>query len=136
MLEKKTMLLLPKAFFQRQLVVALCLFVGIPIVLTLLRPPTHEVSLINWLAATVMLLVFGLLYPYSRYAVQRIIDYWHGDEQVVYDGSAKSMLDRKFSKLMVSLIMMLVLGPLCIIVLLVARWRKSKNQTAQESTTG
>lgn len=136
MLEQKTMLLLPKSFFQRQLVVALCLFVGIPIALTLLRPPTHEVPLINWLAATVMLLAMGLLYPYSRYAVQRIIDYWHGDEQVVYDGSAKSVLDRKFAKLMVSLILMLVLGPLCIIALLVARWRKSKNQTAQESTTG
>ncbi|MGY6037784.1 hypothetical protein [Aeromonas sp. AE23HZ002T15] len=136
MLEQKTMLLLPKAFFQRQLVVALCLFVGIPIAITLLRPPTHEVPLINWLAATVKLLVMGLLYPYSRYAVQRIIDYWHGDELVVYDGSAKSMLDRKFAKLMVSLILMLVLGPLCIIVLSVARWRKSKNQTVQESTTG
>lgn len=123
MLEQKTMLLLPKAFFQRQLVVALCLFVGIPIALTLLRPPTHEVPLINWLAATVMLLAMGLLYPYSRYAVQRIIDYWHGDDQVVYDGSAKSMLDRKFAKLMVSLVSILVLGPLCLCVLLVKRWR-------------
>lgn len=123
MLVKKTMLLLPRAFFQRQLVVALCLFVGVPIAITLLRPPVHEVPLINWLAAMVELLVLSLLYPYSRYAVQRIIDYWHGGENIVYDASIKSSLDRKFAKLMVSLICLLVLGPMCLCVLLVKRWR-------------
>lgn len=59
--------------------------------------------MVNWLIIAVEFLVLGMLYPYCRYAVQRIIDYWHGDERVVYDASIKSSLDRKFAKLMVSL---------------------------------
>ena len=136
MLEQKTILLLPRAFFKRQLVVVLCLFVAILIVITYLRPPTHEVPLINWLVVTVELLMLGLLYPYSRYAVQWIIDYWHGDEQVVYDGSVKSAFDRKFLKFMVSLILILVMGPLCLIVLLVAHWRKCRGGTTKEPASG
>jgi hypothetical protein len=136
MLDQKTILLLPRAFFKRQLVVVLCLFVAFLIAVTYLRSPTHEVPLINWLVVTVELLILGLLYPYSRYAVQWIIDYWHGDEQVIYDGSVKSAFDRKFLKFMVSLVSLLVLGPLCLIVLLVMRWSKRRAQIARESASG
>lgn len=118
MLEQKTMLLLPKAFFQRQLSVGLCLFVGIPVALVLLRPLAHDTRLVNLILIAIVLLALSLLYPYSRYAVQRVIDYWHGSEQVVYDGSFKSSIDRKFAKLMVSLVFILVLGPACLLILL------------------
>ncbi|MNI07122.1 hypothetical protein D3C73_601260 [compost metagenome] len=118
MLEQKTMLLLPKAFFQRQLSVGLCLFVGIPVVLILLRPLAHDTWLVNLILIAIELLALSLLYPYSRYAVQRVIDYWHGSEQVVYDGSFQSSIDRKFAKLMVSVVFILVLGPACLLILL------------------
>lgn len=136
MLEKKTILLLPRAFFKRQLVVVLFLFVAFPIAMILFRPPTHEIPLINWLIMVVEFLVLSLLYPYSRYAVQRIIDYWHGDEKIIYDASIRSSFDRKFAKFMVSLVSILVLGPLCLIALLVTRWRKRRSQIARESASG
>lgn len=80
--------------------------------------------------------MLGMLYPYSRYAVQRIIDYWHGDENVVYDASIKCSFDRKFAKLMVSLVCLLVLGPMCLIVLLVKRWRERRGQITREPASG
>ncbi len=49
MLEQKTILLLPRAFFKRQLVVVLFLVVAFPIAIILFRPPTREIPLINWL---------------------------------------------------------------------------------------
>lgn len=136
MLEQKTMLLLPKAFFQRQLSVGLCLFVGIPVVLVLLRPPAHDTWSVNFILIAIELLALSLLYPYSRYAVQRVIDYWHGGEQVVYDGSFLSSIDRKFAKLMVSLVFILVLGPLCVIALLVKHWRTRRSRISREPASG
>ncbi len=136
MTEEKTLLLLPSWFFKRQFIVSLCLFVAFPVAMTLIRPPAHDVPIVNWLLLPVVLLALALLYPYSRYAVQWLIDYWNGSEQVIYDGSIKSSLERKFAKLMVSLVLMLVLGPLCLMVLLMKRWRKRRGQIARESASG
>jgi hypothetical protein len=135
MTEEKTLLLLPSWFFKRQFIVSLCLFVAFPVAMTLIRPSAHDVPMVNWLLLPVVLLVLALLYPYSRYAVQWIIDYWNGSEQVIYDASIRSSFDRKFAKLMVSLVVILVLGPLCLIVLLVTRWRKRRGQVARESAS-
>lgn len=135
-MKENTILLLPRAFFKRQLIVVLCLFVAFPVAMTLITPQKNHVPVVNWLIIAVEFLVLGMLYPYSRYAVQRIIDYWHGDENVVYDASIKSSFDRKFAKLMVSLVCLLVLGPMCLIVLLVKRWRKRRSQIARESASG
>lgn len=104
--------------------------------MTLITPQKNHVPVVSWLIITVEFLVLGMLYPYSRYAVQRIIDYWHGDENVVYDASVKSSFDRKVAKLMVSLVCLLVLGPLCLIVLLVKRWKKRKGQISREPASG
>ncbi|PNO51512.1 hypothetical protein MC69_009585 [Aeromonas hydrophila] len=128
--------MLPRAFFKRQLIVVLCLFVAFPVAMTLITPQKNHVPVVSWLIITVEFLVLGMLYPYSRYAVQRIIDYWHGDENVVYDTSVKSSFDRKVAKLMVSLVCLLVLGPLCLIVLLVKRWKKRKGQISREPASG
>ncbi|MCW0507563.1 hypothetical protein [Aeromonas piscicola] len=135
-MKENTILLLPRAFFKRQLIVVLCLFVAFPVAMTLITPQKNHVPVVSWLIIAVEFLVLGMLYPYSRYAVQRIIDYWHGDENVVYDASIKSSFDRKFAKLMVSLVCLLVLGPMCLIVLLVKRWRKRRSQIARESASG
>ncbi|WP_206864640.1 hypothetical protein [Aeromonas hydrophila] len=136
MTEEKTLLLLPSWFFKRQLIVSLCLFVAFPVAMTIIRPPTNDVPMVNWLIIVVEFLVLGMLYPYSRYAVQRIIDYWHGDEHVVYSASIKSSFDRKVAKLMVSLVCLLVLGPMCLIVLLVKRWKKRRGQISREPASG
>ncbi|MGS3167309.1 hypothetical protein ACB308_10225, partial [Aeromonas sanarellii] len=93
-------------------------------------------SLVNLILISIVLLALSLLYPYSRYAVQWVIDYWHGSEQVVYDGSLKSSIDRKFAKLMVSLVFILVLGPLCLIALLVKRWRTRRGLISREPASG
>lgn len=135
-MKENTILLLPRAFFKRQLIVVLCLFVAFPVAMTLITPQKNHVPVVSWLIITVEFLVLGMLYPYSRYAVQRIIDYWHGDENVVYDASVKSSFDRKVAKLMVSLVCLLVLGPLCLIVLLVKRWKKRKGQISREPASG
>ncbi len=132
MTDEKTLLLLPNRFFKRQFIVSFCLFVVFPVAMM----PAHDVPMVNWLILPFVLLGLALLYPYSRYAVQWIIDYWNGGEQVIYDGSIKSSLDRKFAKLMVSLVSILVLGPLCLIALLVMRWRKRRDQIARESASG
>lgn len=124
MTEEKTLLLLPSWFFKRQFIVSLCLFVAFPVVMTLMQPSTHDVPMVNWLLLPVVLLALTLLYPYSRYAVQWLIDYWNGSEQVIYDGSIKSSLERKFAKLMVSLVLMLVLGPACLLILLAKHLRR------------
>ncbi|MDI3431696.1 hypothetical protein QLG02_15265 [Aeromonas sp. V90_14] len=136
MTEEKTLLLLPRWFFKRQLIVSLCLFVAFPVAMTLITPQKNHVPVVSWLIITVEFLVLGMLYPYSRYAVQRIIDYWYGDENVVYDASIKSSFDRKFAKLMVSLVCLLVLGPMCLIVLLVKRWRERRGQITREPASG
>lgn len=135
-MKENTILLLPRAFFKRQLIVVLCLFVAFPVAMTLITPQKNHVPVVSWLIITVEFLVLGMLYPYSRYAVQRIIDYWHGDENVVYDASIKSSFDRKFAKLMVSLVCLLVLGPMCLIVLLVKRWRERRGQITREPASG
>lgn len=135
-MKENTILLLPRAFFKRQLIVVLCLFVAFPVAMTLITPQKNHVPVVSWLIITVEFLVLGMLYPYSRYAVQRIIDYWHGDENVVYDASVKSSFDRKVAKLMVSLICLLVLGPMCLIVLLVKRWRERRGQITREPASG
>ena len=135
-MKENTILLLPRAFFKRQLIVVLCLFVAFPVAMTLITPQKNHVPVVSWLMITVEFLVLGMLYPYSRYAVQRIIDYWHGDENVVYDASIKSSFDRKFAKLMVSLVCLLVLGPMCLIVLLVKRWRERRGQITREPASG
>ncbi|MNE41630.1 hypothetical protein D3C80_1357100 [compost metagenome] len=80
--------------------------------------PARDVPMLNWMLLPFVLLALALLYPYSRYAVQWLIGYWNGGEQVIYDGSIKSSLDRKFAKLMVSLVFILVLGPACLLILL------------------
>lgn len=92
--------------------------------MTLITPQKNHVPVVSWLIIAVEFLVLGMLYPYSRYAVQWIIDYWNGSEQVIYDGSIKSSLDRKFAKLMVSLLFMLVLGPACLLILLAKHLRR------------
>lgn len=135
-MKENTILLLPRAFFKRQLIVVLCLFVAFPVAMTLITPQKNHVPVVSWLIITVEFLVLGMLYPYSRYAVQRIIDYWHGDENVVYDASVKSSFDRKVANLMVSLICLLVLGPMCLIVLLVKRWRERRGQITREPASG
>ncbi|MFQ2510594.1 hypothetical protein [Aeromonas caviae] len=119
MTNEKTLLLLPNWFFKRQFIVSFCLFVVLPLPVAL----AHNASMVNWLLLPLVLLAFALLYPYSRYAVQWVIGYWNGEEKVVYDGSFQSSIDRKFAKFMVSVVFILVLGPLCLCVLLVKRWR-------------
>ncbi|MDF2414508.1 hypothetical protein [Aeromonas sp. 1HA1] len=130
MTEEKTLLLLPSWFFKRQFIVSLCIFVVSPVAMILIKPSAHDVPMVNWLLIPIVLLAMALLYPYSRYAVQWIIGYWNRGEQIIYDGSIKGSLDRKFAKLMVSLVFILVLGPLCLIVLLVKRWRQIARASA------
>lgn len=86
--------------------------------------PIHIVPSIHLLGKVMVMIGVALLYPYSRYAVQWIIDYWYGGERVVYDGSLKATLDRKFMKMMASLILIFLLGPLCLLVLLVSHWKQ------------
>ncbi|MGY4068842.1 hypothetical protein ACW5XE_12640 [Aeromonas caviae] len=130
--ETKIFLLLPSWFFKRQFIVSFGLFVVFPLPVVL----GHNSSTVNWLLLPFVLLAFALLYPYSRYAVQWIIDYWNGGEQVVYDGSFKSSIDRKFAKLIVSLVFILVLGPLCVIALLVKHWRARRSRISREPASG
>lgn len=132
MTNEKTLLLLPSWFFKRQFIVSFCLFVALPLPVAL----AHNASMVNWLLLPLVLLVFALLYPYSRYAVQWIIGYWNGEEKVVYDGSFQSSIDRKFGKLMVSVIFNLVLGPLCVIALLVKHWRTRRSRISREPASG
>lgn len=132
MAETKIFLLLPSWFFKRQFIVSFGLFVVFPLPVVL----GHNSSTVNWLLLPFVLLAFALLYPYSRYAVQWIIDYWNGGEQVVYDGSFKSSIDRKFAKLIVSLVFILVLGPLCLISLSVKRWRTRRDHISREPASG
>lgn len=125
MTQCQTLLLLPRWFMKRQLIVSTCIFVILPVALILFSTtPIHIEPSINLLGKVMVLFGMALLYPYSRYAVQWIIDYWYGEERVVYDGSLQATLDRKFMKMMASLILMLLLGPLCILALLVSHWRR------------
>lgn len=128
MTENKTLLLLPRWFIKRQLIVSTCLFVIFPFAMIFPTKPMHIVLSLNSLGMMMVLIGMALLYPYSRYAVQWVIDYWHGNERIVYDCSVKSSLDRKFMKLMASLILLMVLGPLCLLVLLMSRWRQRRVQ--------
>lgn len=132
MTNEKTLLLLPSWFFKRQFIVSFCLFVALPLPVAL----AHNASMVNWLLLPLVLLAFALLYPYSRYAVQWIIGYWNGEEQVVYDGSFQGSIDRKFGKLIVSLVFILVLGPLCLISLSVKRWRTRRDHISREPASG
>ncbi|WP_323920132.1 hypothetical protein [Aeromonas caviae] len=132
MTNEKTLLLLPSWFFKRQFIVSFCLFVALPLPVVL----AHNASMVNWLLLPLVLLAFALLYPYSRYAVQWIIGYWNGEEQVLYDGSFQSSIDRKFGKLMVSVVFILVLGPLCVIALLVKHWRTRRSRISREPASG
>ncbi len=124
MTEEKTLLLLPRWFLIRQLILSTCLFVIFPVVMMFPTKSMYIVLSLNSLGMVMMLIGMALLYPYSRYAVQWVIDYWYGNEQIVYDCSIKGSLDRKFIKLMASLILLMVLGPLCLLVLFMSRWRK------------
>lgn len=132
MAEAKMFLLLPSWFYKRQFIVSFCLFVALPLPVAL----AHNASMVNWLLLPLGLLAFALLYPYSRYAVQWIIGYWNGGEQVVYDGSFQSSIDRKFGKLMVSVVVILVLGPLCVIALLVKHWRIRRSRISRDPASG
>ena len=124
MTEEKTLLLLPRWFLIRQLILSTCLFVIFPVVMIFPTKSMYIVPSLNSLGMVMMLIGMALLYPYSRYAVQWVIDYWYGNEQIVYDCSIKGSLDRKFIKLMASLILLMVLGPLCLLGLFMSRWRK------------
>ncbi len=125
MTQNQTLLLLPRWFIKRQLIVSSCIFVILPAVLILFSTkPIHIVPSFHLLGKVMVMFGVALLYPYSRYAVQRIIDYWYGSERVVYDGSLEATLDRKFMKMMASLILIFLLGPLCLLALLVSHWRK------------
>ncbi|MNF66847.1 hypothetical protein D3C84_486460 [compost metagenome] len=59
-----------------------------------------------------------------------------GGEQVVYDGSFQSSIDRKVAKLMVSVVFILVLGPLCVFALLVKHWRTRRSRISREPASG
>lgn len=126
MTDEKTLLLLPNKFFKRQFIVSFCLFVVFPVAMM----PTHDVPMANWLILPFVLMAFALLYPYSRYAVEWIIGYWNGEEQVIYDGSFKSSIERKFAKSMVSLVFILVLGPACLLILLAKHLRRRGRQVS------
>lgn len=132
MTNEKTLLLLPNQFFKRQFIVSFCLFVVFPLPVAV----AHDAPMVNWLLLPFVLLAFALLYPYSRYAVQWLIGYWNGGEQVIYDSSLKSSIEQKFAKLMVSLVFILVLGPLCLIALLVKRRRTRRGQISREPASG
>lgn len=125
MTQNQTLLLLPRWFMKRQLIVSTCIFMILPVALILFSTkPIHIVPSIQLLGKVMVMIGVALLYPYSRYAVQWMIDYWYGGERVVYDGSLKATFDRKFMKMMASLILIFLLGPLCLLVLLVSRWRQ------------
>lgn len=119
----KTILLLPDWFFKRQLGVSITVCLVIPAVLLLTDSHGREHPIINWIACILILIAMTMLYPYSRYAVQKIIDYWYGNERVYHDASMHATLGRKYEKMVAGFFLLPVLGPACLVLLLLARWK-------------
>lgn len=136
MTESKTILLLPEWFFKRQICVSVIIFLVSPVTLLITGLHTQNNSIIKYTGSVLIMMIVSMLYPYSRYAVQKIIDTWYGNERVVYDGSVHATLGRKYEKMVVSIIFMPVLGPACLVLLLLARWRCKENKSTSECDEG
>lgn len=127
MRECKTIWLLPDWFFKRQILVSTLIFLVAPITLLMTHPRAPDFSVIEYIQVILSLTIISMLYPYSRYAVQKIIDVWYGNERIYHDGSMHATLGRKYEKMIVGLILLPVLGPACLALLLLARWREKNN---------
>lgn len=121
-MRSNTLFLLPRDFFLRQVFVMLCwelLFAFI-----LVNYSTLNFHAEDGRAASLVVLagVFLILYPHSRYATQKIIDFVVGSDRLQYP-SVSALFERKMWKAFVSMVLILVLGPANILVLCIQRLR-------------
>lgn len=122
MMRSKTLFLLPRDFFLRQLFVMLCweILFGFLIV----NYSQLSFNILDGRSATLVVLagVFLILYPHSRYATQKIIDFVIGTDRLQYS-SVSALFERKMGKALVSMVLILILGPANMLVLCIQRLR-------------
>lgn len=118
-MHQKTLFLLPREFFLRQLFVMLCWEVLFTFLIV-----NYSKNSIDGQYAVLMVLagIFLILYPHSRYATQKVIDFVIGTDRLHYS-SVPELFHRKMEKAFVSMVLMPILGPANILVLSFQRFR-------------
>lgn len=121
-MHSNTLFLLPRDFFLRQLFVMLCWEVLFGFLI--INYSKLSFNAVDARSVTLMVLagVFLILYPHSRYATQKIIDFMIGSDRLQYS-SVPALFERKMGKSLVSLVLILILGPANIVALCIQRLR-------------
>ncbi|MEN3760522.1 hypothetical protein [Aeromonas veronii] len=121
-MHSNTLFLLPRDFFLRQLFVMLCWEVLFGFLI--INYSKLSFNAVDASSVTLMVLagVFLILYPHSRYATQKIIDFMIGADRLQYS-SVPALFERKMGKSLVSLVLILILGPANIVALCIQRLR-------------
>lgn len=121
-MHSNTLFLLPRDFFLRQLFVMLCWEVLFGFLI--INYSKLSFNAVDARSVTLMVLagVFLILYPHSRYATQNIIDFMIGSDRLQYS-SVPALFERKMGKSLVSLVLILILGPANIVAMCIQRLR-------------
>ncbi|MBE8733918.1 MAG: hypothetical protein ACRDCT_03795 [Shewanella sp.] len=121
-MHSNTLFLLPRDFFLRQLFVMLCWEVLFGFLI--INYSKLSFNAVDARSVTLMVLagVFLILYPHSRYATQKIIDFMIGADRLQYS-SVPALFERKMGKSLVSLVLILILGPANIVAMCIQRLR-------------
>ncbi|MNE16647.1 hypothetical protein D3C81_691780 [compost metagenome] len=118
-MNQKMLFLLPREFFLRQLLIFLCWEVFIALLIINYGGDSisgqHSILI-------VLAVIFLILYPHSRYATQKIIDFFIGTDRLNYP-SVPELFHRKMEKALVSMVLMPILGPANLVVLSILKFR-------------